>query len=101
MGVQTYFVAIASNGRYMGMERALVEENFEKIRVAMTRDEARRILGKPTESVYYKLADEDVWSWRYEGHDTRIMFFNAHLDPASGRIRRMTRIEDWKTQGGP
>src|SRR5690349_23520934 len=30
MGTQTYFVFIAPDGKYLGMERVLVEENFVK-----------------------------------------------------------------------
>jgi hypothetical protein len=101
MGTQTYFVFIGPDGKYLGMERVLVEENFAKIQVGMTPDDARRILGKQTEVTPYALAREEVWSWRYEGEAQKTMFFNAHFDQATRRIKRISRIEDWKTQGGP
>jgi len=101
MGTQTYFVFIDPNGRYLGMEKVLVEANFSKIQVGMTPDDARRILGKQTEVTPYALAREEVWSWRYEGDAQKTMFFNAHFDQATRRIKRITRNEDWKTQGGP
>jgi hypothetical protein len=101
MGTQTYFVFIDPNGKYLGMERALVEANFSKVQVGMTPDDVRRILGKQTEVTPYSLAREEVWSWRYEGEAQKTMFFNAHFDQATMRIKRITRIEDWKTQGGP
>ena len=37
MGTQTYFVFIGPDGKYLGMERVLVEENFAKVKVGMTR----------------------------------------------------------------
>ena len=101
MGTQTYFVHIGPDGKYLGMERVLVEANFAKIKVGMSQDDARRILGKQTEVTPYALANEEVWSWRYEGDAQATMFFNAHFDPATGRIRRISRNEDWKTQGAP
>ena len=101
MGVQTYFVHIGPDGKYRGMERVLVESNFAKVQVGMTADDARRILGRQTESTAYALAKEEVWSWRYEGDGSMTMYFNAHFDQSTGRIRRITRIEDWRTQGAP
>jgi len=101
MGTQTYFVFIGPDGRYLGMGRVLVEANFNKIQVGMSTDDARRILGKQTEVTPYALAREEVWSWRYEGEAQKTMFFNAHFDQSTKRIKRITRIEDWKTQGGP
>ena len=56
MGTQTYFVHIAPDGKYLGMERVLVEENFAKVKLGMTVDDVRRILGKQTEVTPYALA---------------------------------------------
>lgn len=99
VGKQTYFVYIAPDGKYKSMEKALNEENFAKLKPGMSRDDARRILGKQTEVTPYPLKNEEVWSWRYEEEGNRTMFFNAHFDPARGRIVRTTRNEDWKTMG--
>jgi hypothetical protein len=98
-GLRTYFVYIAPDGRYKGMEQALTDANFDKLKPGMSRDDARRILGKQTEVTPYPLKNEEVWSWRYEVEGNRVMFFNAHFDPARGRILRVTRNEDWKTMG--
>src|SRR5690606_36497517 len=38
MGTQTYFVHIGPDGRYLGMERALVDSNFAKVKVGMSQD---------------------------------------------------------------
>jgi hypothetical protein len=100
-GTQTYFVRIGPDGKYLGMDRVLVDANFAKVQVGQSKDDVRRILGRATEIAPFPLAKEEVWSWRYEGDDRRIMFFNAHFDQATSRVRRITRLEDWKTQGGP
>lgn len=101
MGTQTYFVHIGPDGRYLGMERALVESNFAKVKVGMSQDDVRRILGRQTETTPYALSQEEVWSWRYEGDAQATMFFNVHFDQATRRVKRITRIEDWRTQGAP
>jgi hypothetical protein len=101
MGTQTYFVHIGPDGRYLGMERALVDSNFAKVKVGMSQDDVRRILGRQTETTPYALSGEEVWSWRYEGDAQATMFFNVHFDQATRRVKRITRIEDWRTQGAP
>ena len=99
LGTQTYFVEIGPDGKYRGMARALVDSNFARVQVGQSKDDVRRILGKPAEIGPLPLAKEEVWGWRYEAEDRRIMYFNAHFDQATNRVRRITRVEDWKTQG--
>ena len=101
MGTQTYIVYIGPDGKYLGMERALVKENVAKVKDGMPLDDVRRILGKQTEVTPYALSREEVWSWRYEGDANVIMFFNVHFDQGTRLVKRITNIEDWKTQGGP
>ena len=99
LGSRTYFVFIGPDGKFKGMEQALVETNFVKLKPGMSRDDARRILGKQTEVTPYPLKNEEVWSWRYEAEGNQTLFFNAHFDPASGKILRITRNTDWRTMG--
>ncbi len=99
LGSRTYFVYFGADGKFKGMEQALVEANFTRLKPGMSRDDARRILGKQTEVTPYPLKNEEVWSWRYEAEGNQTLFFNAHFDPASGRIVRITRNTDWRTMG--
>ena len=57
-GHQTYMVAIGADGKYKGMKNILVNDEFQKIKPGMTRDDVRRVLGKPTEVVTFKLKNE-------------------------------------------
>ena len=100
LGAQTYFVYIDRDGKYKGMEKAMNEANFAKVKVGMTRDDVRDILGKPTETLPLALKKEEVWSWRYESDTSKLMFFNAHFDNATGKVTRITRDMDWKGMGG-
>lgn len=99
MGAETYFVYIGSDGKYKGMEKALVEANFQKVRAGMSREDVRHILGKQTETVPLALKNEEVWSWRYEIDAGSPMFFNAHFDRASGKVVRTSRDQDWRMKG--
>ena len=99
MGAQTYFVYIGKDGKYLRMEKAMSEANFLKVKLGMSRDDVRDILGKPTETMPLALKKEEVWSWRYEG-DVKKMFFNVYFDDASGKVSRLSRDIDWKSEGG-
>lgn len=98
-GKQTHFVTIAPDGRYRGMEPVLTEENFARLLPGMDRDRVRQILGKPAEIDRFALSQEEVWGWRYQGADMRIMYFNAHFDQQSDRLKGVSRTEDWKAWG--
>ena len=99
LGSYTMFVYFGPDGKFKGMEQALVETNFAKFKPGMSRDDARRILGKPTEVTPYPNKNEEVWSWRYEAIGEGTLFFNAHFDPSTGKIVRITRNTDWRTMG--
>ena len=99
LGKETYFVVIGADGRYRSITQVLNEENFRKVQPGMTRDEVRQILGKPGEITRYKGQNEEVWSWRYLGGDTRTMFFLAYFDQDTGKLKRTDAMQDWKKMG--
>jgi outer membrane protein assembly factor BamE (lipoprotein component of BamABCDE complex) len=84
-GTETYMVEIDAEGRYLGMKNVLVQENFDRVRPGMIRDDVRRLLGKPTEKESFPLKREDVWSWRFSSEYNRPDMFNVHFDP-DGRV---------------
>ena len=56
-------------------------DNFGKIRIGMTEDEVRRLLGKPGQIAVFPLKPETVWSWKWrEGGVTEEGIFNVHFD---------------------
>lgn len=96
---QTHFVYIDRNGRYQGMEQALNATNFAKVREGMTDDDVRHALGKPTEDIFYRLKNERVWSWTYDGDAGTKMSFNVHFDAATHKVARVTRTQDIRHSG--
>lgn len=92
-GVKTWMVDIGPNGRLVAITQALTAENFAKIRVGMSEDEVRRLLGKPGEVAAYRLKKETVWSWKWlEGGVTPEAFFNVHFGP-DGRVTTTSRSD--------
>jgi len=72
--------------------QVLSEEYFSKVRAGMSRDEVRRLLGKPGEISVFGARDEEVWSWRYQQQNP--MFFNVLFDRSAGTVRTTQRLEE-------
>ncbi|QGZ62926.1 hypothetical protein FAZ98_08485 [Paraburkholderia acidisoli] len=81
-GLKTWMVDIGANGRLVAVTQALTAENFAKIRIGMSEDAVRQLLGKPGQVAYYRLKKETVWSWKWEeGGVTPEAYFNVHFGP--------------------
>lgn len=92
-GTTTYMVDIDSHGRFVAVTQVLTAENFAKVRMGMTADEVRRLLGKPGEIAEYRLKPETVWSWKWqEGGPSGEAYFNVHFD-ASGVVYTTSRSD--------
>ena len=79
-GTETYMVEISPDGKYLGMKNILTEANFARIKAGMNRDEIRRMLGKPTETVKYPLKQEETWTWKFKGTPTPVRRFHVNMD---------------------
>jgi outer membrane protein assembly factor BamE (lipoprotein component of BamABCDE complex) len=92
-GLKTWMVDIGPDGRLVAITQALTAENFAKIRVGMSEDEVRRLLGKPGQVAAYRLKQETVWSWKWqEGGVTPEAYFNVHFGP-DGRVSTTSRSD--------
>jgi len=79
-GHETYMVVVGADGLFRSMRNVLVPETFSQVKPGMSEDQVRRLLGKPTETVFFRLKQENVWSWRHYGDQQRPMMFNVHFD---------------------
>src|SRR5436190_18986157 len=66
LGRQTYMVTLGSDRAVQEVHQALNDESISRLRAGMSRDEVRRLLGKPGEIGVSGANDEEVWSWPYE-----------------------------------
>ncbi|MEJ8796563.1 outer membrane protein assembly factor BamE [Trinickia caryophylli] len=64
-GTETYRVDIDAQGKFVGVTQILTAGNFARVHVGMTKDEVRRLLGRPGIVAAYALKHEEVWSWRW------------------------------------
>jgi outer membrane protein assembly factor BamE (lipoprotein component of BamABCDE complex) len=92
LGRQTYIVTLGSDQAVREVHQVLSDEYFSRVRAGMSRDEVRRLLGKPGEIMVFGARDEEVWSWRYQQQNP--MFFNVLFDRSSGAVRSTQRLEE-------
>ena len=92
LGRQTYMVTLGSDRAVQAVHQVLNDEYFSRVRAGMSRDEVRRLLGKPGEIMVFGARDEEVWSWRYQQQNP--MFFNVLFDRTAGTVRTIQRIEE-------
>lgn len=84
-GVRTWEFTIDPSGKLKDYRQLLTQENFSRVRQGMSRDEIRRMLGKPRSVAQFKLKNEEVWDWRYQ--DVTVpRLFNVHFDMTSGKV---------------
>ncbi len=92
-GTTTYMVDIDAHGKLIAVTQVLTAENFAKVRIGMTQEDVRALLGKPGEVAVYRLKPETVWSWKWqEGGPSGDAFFNVHFD-ASGHVYTTSRSD--------
>jgi len=92
LGRQTYMVTLGSDRAVQEVHQVLNDEYFSRVHAGMSRDEVRRLLGRPGEIMVFGARDEEVWSWRYQQQNA--MFFNVLFDRAAGTVRTTQRLEE-------
>lgn len=79
-GVVTYMITIGPDDKLKEIRQVLTEAYFAKIRPGLTKDEVRRLIGKPAETMTFPLKKEEVWSWKYEKGPNDTWQFHTHFD---------------------
>lgn len=99
MGVRTWMFVIDQNGKLKDYMQVLTDENFANVKPGMSKDQIRRMLGRPYTTVQFKLKNEEVWDWRYLQQSTNMpRLFNVHFDIDSGKVTRTSSSDE--QQGG-
>ncbi|TMG94576.1 MAG: outer membrane protein assembly factor BamE [Betaproteobacteria bacterium] len=97
-GVQTFMIDIGPDRAVRAVRQVLTEEYFAKVVAGMSREDVRRLLGRPKEVWYFPARDEEVWTWRYL--EVNYRFFNVLFDRASGTVRTTLRLDEVFLPGG-
>jgi hypothetical protein len=89
-GTVTYMVRIGSDGILREIRQALNDATFANIRPGQTKEEIRRMLGRPAETMTFAQRQEEVWSWRYEPATGERWMFHVHF-VLDGLVRTTSR----------
>jgi hypothetical protein len=98
-GHQTWMVSFAPDGRYLGMENILNETTFAKIQPGMSRDDVRKIVGKPGKSAVNPLTNQEQWTWRYQERPSEGRMFHVIMT-RDGQVVKTERSDDPRDTGG-
>ncbi|MGB7542001.1 MAG: outer membrane protein assembly factor BamE [Burkholderiales bacterium] len=93
-GTETYMITIGPDHTVGNVSQVLSDEFLFKVQTGMSREEVRRLLGRPTEIDRFERRNEEVWSWRFMEKNVWHKLFNAHFDPDTGVVRAVSRTED-------
>jgi hypothetical protein len=92
-GTRNYMLTIGPDGILKAMEQVLTPENFARVQPGMTREQIRRLLGKPASVQFLELKQEEVWEWKeqtpFPDSDMR---FNVYFSN-TGQVTRTGRHE--------
>lgn len=92
LGRQTYMVTLGPDHAVKNVRQVLSDDYFSQVKTGMSRDDVRRLLGKPGEISMFPARGEEVWSWRYQQGNA--MFFNVMFDRGAGTVRTTQRLEE-------
>jgi hypothetical protein len=89
-GSVTYMVEMRPDGVLKEIRQVLKEEYFAKIRPGLSKDEVRRLIGKPAETMTFPLKKDEVWTRKFEQGRGEYWQFHAHFD-LGGKVVTATR----------
>lgn len=92
-GTRNYMLVIGPDDVLKAMDQVLTPENFARVRAGMTRDEVRRLLGKPATVVVFEHKGEEVWDWKLPSLPATISRFNVHFGVRDGRVTTTSKTE--------
>jgi hypothetical protein len=92
-GTRNYMLTIGPDGILKAMEQVLTPENFARVQPGMTREQVRRLLGKPAAMQFFALKQEEAWEWKeptpFPGSDMRFDVYFSN----TGQVTRTGRHE--------
>lgn len=86
-GVVNYMIDFGPDRILREVRQVLTEENFARVKEGMTRDQIRRLLGKPASEQYFSLKREYVWDWKTKSENSYDYFFDVYFDE-QGHVTR-------------
>ena len=93
LGVETYMVTLGSDRAVREVRQVLSEEYISKLQAGMSREEVRRLVGRPRYVGFSDRTDEEIWSWRYRESRVRNMELYVQFDRRTGALKSISRFQ--------
>ncbi len=94
VGVQTYMITLGPDQTVREVRQVLSLEYLDKVQPGMSREEVRRMIGKPREIDFFPARDEEVWTWRIQEFNFRYRRFHALFDRTTGNLRSTLTLDE-------
>jgi hypothetical protein len=82
-GPRTFFATIGADGKLIRVSNVLVPGTFAKIVPGISRDDVRRLIGRPGAEKAYPLKRQTAWEWKFIGDDHGTKVFYVTFDEAN------------------
>ena len=93
LGTETFMVSFGPDHLVQDVRQVLDENTISKLRIGMTREEVRRLIGRPGDVGYYDRTNEEIWSWRYREWRVRKMELYVQFDRPTGTVKGISRFQ--------
>ena len=98
-GQANYLITIAPDGKMSSLRQVLTPDNFAKVTPGMSKEQLRRMLGRPAKTQRYALKHEEDWDWHYRVGQQALLF-TATFDDDGKLIRSGSMDDPRETQRG-
>lgn len=89
-GTECFMATVGPDNVLKSLENVLTPQNFARVQPGWTKDQVRRLLGKPRSVQSFALKKEEVWDWRLPPEFSADVFFNIHFGE-NGQVTTTSR----------
>jgi hypothetical protein len=92
-GTECFMATIGPDNILKRLENVLTPQNLARVQAGWTKDQVRRLLGKPRSVQSFAMKKEEVWDWRLPPEFNAAVFFNIHFDQ-DGKVTGTSRSNE-------
>ena len=91
-GSSCYMISFGQDHVVAKVEQVLNDANYAKVRVGMSKDDIRRLLGAPGSKQVFNNLGEEIWEWRIEGMPPMDeTYFMVHFEIDNGGVKKTSK----------
>ena len=91
-GSNCYMITFGQDHVVAKVEQVLNDANYAKVRIGMSKDDIRRLLGAPGSKQVFNNLGEEIWEWRIEGMPPMDeTYFMVHFEIDNGGVKKTSK----------